>query len=511
MRGGAVAGGFFQGGGVENAAVAQADRSGALKLARVWGGTAKPIGAASYLRLETDSAAFGPVDSIALLPVGEAAQEEYYTLSEGGAHLYSISVQNNPLFASENTNLSALAQGLLGKVAGYATQSMRFDWRGDPEIGIGDRIALTDADGRVHEGVLSRQSLRFAAAFSASCACVVPENSDSGVMRAITPEGGLNASALVGKVNGALLSAGSVTTIKLAAGSVTAEKLAAGAVDAQSLAAVAAKVGTLTAEDIKTDSLAAALAAFTVITAGTAEFDRATVAHLVAEALNLQFGVADQVYIKNLAVEYAQMVGAAIGNLCIKASDGNYYAIDVDEDGNVIANVTEVSEDEIEAGQTDGGRVLLETSITAQSLNTSNLLATYALINQIDAARIDVDVLLAREAFITKLITSHIFSNGSSLEIVAAATDEMQKWFKFTNDRGLIIRKPEYTDAIGVVHPASIWYTVTDEVGYHIYNTQQTAPVGSFQRGGLNTTGVTIGDIACKRTTSGGWVWTDTD
>lgn len=87
----------------------------------------------------------------------------------------------------------------------------------------------------------------------------------------------------------------------------------------------------------------------------------------------------------------------------------------------------------------------------------------------------------------------------------------MQKWFKFTNDRGLIIRKPEYTDESGVVHPASIWYTVTDEVGYHIYNTQQTAPVGSFQRGGLNTTGVTIGNIACKRTTSGGWVWTDTD
>ena len=51
--------------------------------------------------------------------------------------------------------------------------------------------------------------------------------------------------------------------------------------------------------------------------------------------------------------------------------------------------------------------------------------------------------------------------------------------------------------------------TVTDETGYHIYSDLETAPVGSFQRGGLKTTGVRIGDMACKRTASGGWVWTD--
>ena len=305
------------------------------------------------------------------------------------------------------------------------------------------------------------------------------------------------------------LNANSITAVtakiqKIVSGKLTTDELYAAIAEV-----VALKVGSLTSDDITADNLAAALAQFTVLTAGTASFDKATVQHLVAEALNLQFGTAEQVYIKNLAVEYAQMVGAAIGNLCIKASDGNYYSIDVDASGNVIATATTVSGDEVNAGQTEDGRVILETDITAANLSASNLLATYALINKIDAARIDVDQLFAREAFVNELITSRIFADGGNLEIVAQAANEVQKWFRFTNDRGLIIRKPEYTDADGVVHPASIWYTVTDEVGYHIFNTQQTAPVGSFQRGGLNTTGVQIGDIVAKRTSSGGWVWTD--
>lgn len=305
------------------------------------------------------------------------------------------------------------------------------------------------------------------------------------------------------------LNANSITAVTAKIQEIVSGKLTTDELYAAIAEVVALKVGSLTADDITADSLAAALAKFTVLTAGTAEFDRAKVQHLVAEALNLQFGTAEEVYIRNLAVEYAQMVGAAIGNLCIKASDGNYYNIDVDASGNVIATATTVSDGEINAGQTEGGKVILETDITAGNLNTSNLLATYALINKIDAARIDVDQLFAREAFVNELITSRIFANGGNLEIVADVAGEVQKWFKFTNDRGLIIRKPEYTDADGVVHPASIWYTVTDEVGYHIFNTQQTAPVGSFQRGGLNTTGVQIGDIVAKRTSSGGWVWTD--
>ena len=225
------------------------------------------------------------------------------------------------------------------------------------------------------------------------------------------------ASILAGHID-----ADAITTDKLAAGVVTAEKLAAGAVDAGALNAITAKIGSLTAGDIETDTLAAGLAAITVLTCGSATFDQATVTHLVSEAMNLEFGVAGQVFIKNLAVEYAQMIGATIDNLCIKASDGNYYTIDVDTDGNVSATRTTVSDGEISAGQTEGGRVILETNILASNLSTSNLLATYALINRIDAARIDVSELFAQKAFVDALYTSRIYG-GQSIQMIVGQID----------------------------------------------------------------------------------------
>lgn len=186
---------------------------------------------------------------------------------------------------------------------------------------------------------------------------------------------------------------------------------------------IALKAGTITADNISTDSLAAELARITVLSCGSATFDKATIQHLVAEAMNLEYGVAGQVFIKNLAVEYAQMVGATIGNLCIKASDGNYYTIDVDENGNVSATKTTVTEGEITAGETSGGRVILETNITAANLNTSNLLATYALINKIDAARIDVAELFAQSAFVDALYTSKIYGD-KSIEMIVGQVNQ---------------------------------------------------------------------------------------
>ena len=394
-------------------------RTGALELVPIWEADAPlhSIDPECYLKLESARRHYGPVDALRLKPVG--AEEEQVYCIPGASGLFSLSVSDNPLFRADAPGLDELARGMLEAVSGFEGAALEFEWRGDPLLGVGGRVEITDTAGCMHRGVLTRQTLRFSAdGFSASCRCALPEADNCGLRRAITPEGGLNAAALTGAVDGELLRVGSVTANKLAAASVTAEKIAAGALDAITLEAVTAKIERLTASDIATDQLAAALAAFTVVTAGTASFDRATVSHLVAQAMNLEFGVGDDVFIKNLAVEYAQMVGAAIGNLCIKASDGNYYAIDVNENGTVTASRTTVSEGEAAAGQTNAGRVILETSITAQQLNTGNLLATYALVNRIDAARIDVDTLFAREAFIDLLRTSRIVGDKSIMMMV---------------------------------------------------------------------------------------------
>ena len=221
------------------------------------------------------------------------------------------------------------------------------------------------------------------------------------------------------------LSAQAIVALTAHINEIVAGKLTTDALYAAYADLIALKAGTITADNIETDALAAELARITVLAAGSASFDRATIQHLVAQAMNLEFGVAGQVFIRNLAVEYAQMVGATIGNLCIQASDGNYYTIDVDAAGNVTATVASVTEGEIAAGQTDGGRVILATSIDAENLNTSNLLATYALINKIDAARIDVAELFAQSAFVDALYTSKIYG-GKSIEMIVGQIDDTE-------------------------------------------------------------------------------------
>ena len=222
------------------------------------------------------------------------------------------------------------------------------------------------------------------------------------------------------------LTADSIVAMQARIQEIVSQKLTTDELYAVLAEVITLRASEITAHNITTDELAAQLARIQVLVAGTAQFDQATIQHLVAEAMNLEFGVAGEVFIRNLSVAYAQIVSATIGDLVVKASDGGYYQIDVDENGNVTASKVTVTDGEIEAGQTNGGRVILETNITAENLSTSNLLATYALINQIDAARIDVAELVAREAFISLLRTTKIVGD-KSLEIIVGDTEDAKE------------------------------------------------------------------------------------
>lgn len=198
------------------------------------------------------------------------------------------------------------------------------------------------------------------------------------------------------------------------------------ALKSDSLEAVTAKIQSLRAGDIEADTLAAGLATFITLVAGTASFDAATIKHLVSSVLNLEDGVAGKIFIRNLMVDQAQMISATIGDLCIKASDGKYYVLDVDaETGGLTATERSVSAAEIASGQTEDKKVILETSMTVSDLSTSDFKATFAVINKIDATRIDVDTLLARQAFIDALYTSQIFG-GRSIEMIVGDFDNLQ-------------------------------------------------------------------------------------
>ena len=291
-----------------------------------------------------------------------------------------------------------------------------------------------------------------------------------------------------------------VTVRKIAAGTVSTDVLLAAAADL-----TAAKISSLTASDIGVDRLASALAAFSVLSAGSASFDRATVKHLLSEALDIEYGVGDRVTIKNLSADYAAIVNASVGNLTVKARDGGFYALTVGADGSVSAVPASVTDAELAAGETASGRTIIETELTAEQLSATGLRAVRALIGRLDASRIDAQTLFAAEAFVNRLNTADIRSNsylraeltalGSTADESADGLNGIRRYLTFS-DEGMRQRKP-----------GSAYSTLTDEAGYHIDRDGSVEHVGSFTGSGLTAGSLTLGGIRARKTYSGGWVW----
>lgn len=246
------------------------------------------------------------------------------------------------------------------------------------------------------------------------------------------------------------LQSGSVTTQILAAQSITAEKLAAGAVDAQAISALTAKLNAITAQTIDTDTLMAALAqvnrlAASEISSGsvTADtlaaayasivaaqfragtFDLATVTNLVASALTLQQGQANSMMITNLAVMSANLVNATIGKLVMRGDDDKYYEIGVGANGVISTAEITPTQQEIDAGEMSDGRgIIVEDSISAQSITGETIMAQEAVINQIltdalNAGQITAGDALIASASIPTLYTTSIEAIGTTIDISA--------------------------------------------------------------------------------------------
>lgn len=63
------------------------------------------------------------------------------------------------------------------------------------------------------------------------------------------------------------------------------------------------------------------------------------------------------------------------------------------------------------------------------------------------------------------------------------------------------------TDGLKIQMSGSIYYTLTDDVGYHIY--QNDKEIAAFSEGKGKMEQLQIGSIICRKTSKGGWVWTE--
>ena len=213
------------------------------------------------------------------------------------------------------------------------------------------------------------------------------------------------------------LAAGAVTAATIAAYAITSEKIEAGAIDAGKIAAGAIDASKISTTFFQAENVRAGVASIASATIEDADISYLKVKEMNAQSAYfgqavIQAGLANKLYVPRLAVGYAQMIGATIGDLVIQASNGNFYGIDVDLAGNVVATQRTVTQAEIASGHTtDGRQLVLGTDILAEELNTNNLTASHALMYSISANIIDVDQLWAREAFINKLMVQDLSSN----------------------------------------------------------------------------------------------------
>ena len=247
-----------------------------------------------------------------------------------------------------------------------------------------------------------------------------------------------------------------------------------------------------------------------MVAAGSASFDRAAVTHLLANALKLEYGVGGEVFIKNLSADYAKMVRAWVGDLCVKAADGKYYLLSVGADGSVsAAEYAGITGSEITEGVTGGGQTIIETEIAANDLSASTIKGVYALINRLDASRIDVDSLYAREAFIDRLNAADISANQylrlaldaqqANLDENTGRLDTISRYITFSAE-GMRQRKS-----------GSVYSTLVNDTGFHIDREGTAGHLASFAENGLTVEQVTVGDIRAKRTSTRGWAWQNID
>lgn len=182
------------------------------------------------------------------------------------------------------------------------------------------------------------------------------------------------------------------------------------------ITAFRARIEYLITENLVTDELYTALATIASAEIGTADINWANIKDLVTGRTVFQEGVGGKLYIADLAVTEANFAALTVGELVVKGSDGRFYALTVDVDGNLTTTLKQVNNEDIADLTINAGEKVIEGSVTAATLNAQDIFADNAIIKQLMAANLDVDILFAREGTVEKLKTMDLVATNDSIK-----------------------------------------------------------------------------------------------
>ena len=185
-----------------------------------------------------------------------------------------------------------------------------------------------------------------------------------------------------------------------------------------------AKIAGASITSAQIDDLNAVVAEILHAQVATGEFSLAEIGNLLASAFILEQGSANSMMIKNLVVTEANMLNATIGSLVMPGDDGKYYEIVVGTDGVLSTSEVSVTQEEIEAGVTSGGKHISTTTVNAESINGTSITAQQAILNTILTQALTAGQITAGEALIASatvptLYATSIQAIGNSLTFSA--------------------------------------------------------------------------------------------
>lgn len=337
-------------------------------------------------------------------------------------------------------------------------------------------------------------------------------------------------------INSDVIMARSITGDRIMAGEIEAGHLKAHAVDAQAISAVEADINSITSATISTNTLAAAFAnLFEIVAnnirAGTVTTDALDavmaslvsasvgvldvgfehVKDLVADQSIIRAGEADALFIDRLSVTSANMVNAVISRLILvddSGTDPAYYAVNVGSDGTINLEEVELSQEEIDAGQTSDGKPILTDTIVADDINGENIYGVNAIVatiltDALNAGQITATEALLASARIPALYTTAIaalgdtltFSANQTIQFLLGVANNVNAWFTF-GANGLEVRQGN-----------SKWHTTTKADGFYIDHDEVAGHVGAFHEDTFEPRSIRMGRIIAKGNSSGGWSW----
>ncbi len=240
-------------------------------------------------------------------------------------------------------------------------------------------------------------------------------------------EGNVQAEKIAGKLNLVRIEnlTAEIARIATAAiGEATIEAAQIHDLQAQVAKIVAASIQDAHINSAQIDDLAAVVAELLHAEIKVGEFDLAEVKNLLSEALALEQGTAGSMYITNLAVTSANLLSAMLGKLVLKGQDGKYYQVMVGADGTIHTKEVQPSQGEIEAGETESGQGIVDTSANFADLTAQNIKGNEGIFQTILAQSMTAGKLTAGEAMIASatiptLYATSIQAIGNSLDLSA--------------------------------------------------------------------------------------------